>query len=74
MDYTKFYIDDQWGDPVTPKPYDDINLATEEPCGTISDASIADAEKAIQVAQKAFRVFSRTSIEERLKLLKSLLG
>lgn len=74
MDYTKFYIDGKWVDPVEPKPLDVINPATEEPCATISDASVADAERAIQAARKAFRGFSRTSKAERLELLKKLLA
>ena len=73
MDYTKFYIDGQWVDPVTPKPFDVINPATEEPYVTISDGSPEDAEKAIQAARRAFPAFSRTSKEERLHLLRRLL-
>ncbi|MEQ9487797.1 MAG: aldehyde dehydrogenase family protein [Alphaproteobacteria bacterium] len=74
MDYTKFYIDGEWVDPVTPKPLDVINPATEEPCATISDASVQDAEKAIMSARKAFPAFSRTTKAERLDLLRNLLA
>ena len=35
-DYTKFYIDGKWVDPVTPKTLDVINPATEEVAGRIS--------------------------------------
>ncbi len=73
MDYTKFYIDGQWVDPVTPKPHDVVNPATEETYAVISDGSPADAEKAILAARRAFPAFSRTSKQERLELLKRLL-
>lgn len=74
MDYSKFYIDGQWIAPVEAKPLDVINPATEEPCATISDASVADAEKAIQAARKAFRSFSKTTKAERLELMRNLLA
>lgn len=73
MECMRFYIDGQWADPVELNPVYVINPATEEPCATVADASIADAEKAILAARKAFPSFSRISRQERLQLLRNLL-
>lgn len=68
-EYLKFYIDGQWVDPIEPKTTNVINPATEEVSGTISLGSVADVEKAVAAARKAFPSWSRTSREERLEVL-----
>ena len=70
----QFYIDGQWVDPVEPKTLDVINPATEEPCGRISLGSAADVDKAVAAAQRAFESYSQISKEERLELLRSIVG
>jgi aldehyde dehydrogenase (NAD+) len=72
-DYTKFYIDGQWVDPITPRTLDVINPATEEVCGRISMGTAADVDKAAKAARKAFATFSQTSIEERADLLERII-
>jgi len=72
-DYTKFYIDGQWVDPITPRTLDVINPATEEVCGKISMGTAADVDKAAKAARKAFATFSQTSIEERADLLERII-
>lgn len=68
-DYLKFYIDGQWVDPIEPKSTNVINPATEEVSGRISMASVADVDKAVKAARKAFASWSQTSRKERLELL-----
>jgi len=68
-DYLKFYIDGKWVDPVEPKTSNVINPATEEVSGRISMASVADVEKAVAAARKAFASWSQTTREQRLELL-----
>jgi aldehyde dehydrogenase (NAD+) len=68
-DYTKFYIDGHWVDPVTPKTLDVINPATEQVAGRISLGSEADVDLAVKAARRAFGSYSQTSREERLALL-----
>ena len=53
-EYLKFYIDGQFVDPVEPRTTDVINPATEEVAGQISLGSVADVEKAVAAARKAF--------------------
>ncbi|MDF0542281.1 aldehyde dehydrogenase family protein [Sphingobium sp. H39-3-25] len=67
--YLQFYIDGQWVDPVEPKTAEVINPATEAVAGTISLGSVADVEKAVAAARKAFASWSETSREERLDVL-----
>ncbi|MEQ9143348.1 MAG: aldehyde dehydrogenase family protein [Parvibaculaceae bacterium] len=68
-DTTKFYINGQWVDPVSPRTFDVINPATEEGFATISMGSAADVDKAVAAAKAAFPAYSRTSREERMALL-----
>jgi aldehyde dehydrogenase (NAD+) len=70
--YTQFYIDGQWVDPISAKTADVINPATEEVSGTISLGSAADVDKAVAAARRAFDGWSQSSVKERLALLRSI--
>ena len=71
--YLKFYIDGQWVDPVELKTVDTINPATEAVSGTIALGSAADVDRAVKAARKAFASWSKTSREQRLKVLERIL-
>lgn len=71
-EYTRFYIDGQWVDPVSPKTAQVINPATEEVSGTISLGSAPDVDKAVAAARKAFASWSQSSVKERLELLRAI--
>ena len=71
--YLKFYIDGQWVDPVELKTVDTINPATEAVSGTIALGSAADVDRAVKAARKAFDTWSKTTREERLKVLERIL-
>jgi aldehyde dehydrogenase (NAD+) len=73
-EYTKFYINGQWVDPVEPKTLDVDNPATEQVSGKISLGSAADVDKAVDAARKAFTSWSQSSREERLDLLQAILA
>jgi aldehyde dehydrogenase (NAD+) len=68
-EYLKFYIDGQWVDPIEAKMAEVINPATEQVSGRISLGGVADVEKAVQAARRAFASWSKTSVKERLDLL-----
>jgi len=72
--YMKFYIDGQWVDPAEPKSTDVINPATEAVSGRISLGSIADIERAVAAARKAFGSWSRSTVAHRLDVLQALAG
>jgi aldehyde dehydrogenase (NAD+) len=72
-EYLKFYIDGKWVDPVELKTVETINPATEAVSGKIALGSAADVDKAVKAARKAFNGWSRTSREERLKVLERIL-
>ena len=72
-DMLQFYIDGKWVDPVTTNPLDVINPATEEVCGRISLGSAADVDLAVAAAKGAGASFARTTREERIDLLQSIL-
>ncbi len=73
-DYTQFYIDGAWVDPVTPNTLDVENPATEETAGVISLGSKADVDKAVQAARRAFAGWSVSSKADRIDLLKTMQG
>ncbi|MDH3751458.1 MAG: aldehyde dehydrogenase family protein, partial [Gammaproteobacteria bacterium] len=69
----QFYIDGKWVDPVAPNTLDVINPATEEVCGRISLGAEADVDLAVAAARRAFESYSRTTREDRIALLQSIL-
>ena len=73
-DYTRIYIDGAWVQPLDGKIIDIINPATERPAGQITLCTAADVDRAVAVARKAFTSFSRSSRQERVDLLSSILG
>ena len=68
-EYLQFYIDGQWVDPVEPMTADVINPATEAVAGRISLGSVADINKAVAAARRAFASWSQSTRAERLELL-----
>ncbi|MEE4145284.1 MAG: aldehyde dehydrogenase family protein, partial [Halieaceae bacterium] len=70
-EYTQFYINGEWVDPVKPNRFDVINPATEEVCAHISLGSEEDVNRAVAAARAAFESYSRTSVKERIELLES---
>jgi len=72
--YTQFYIDGRWVDPIAPRTAQVVNPATEEVSGTISLGSAADVDKAVAAARRAFATFGETSAKERLDLLEAILA
>src|ERR1700730_14256353 len=73
-DYTRIYIDGAWVKPLDGKIIDIINSATERPAGQITLCTAADVDRAVEAARKASITFSRSSRQERLDLLSSILG
>ena len=71
-EYTQFYINGQWVDPITPKTLGVLDPSTEEVCATISLGAKADVDAAVAAAKAAFETFSQTSIEERVGMLERM--
>ena len=69
MNLSQFYINGKWVDPAIPETLDVINPATEESIGRISVGSSQDVDNAVNAARKAFKSFSKTTVQERLELL-----
>ena len=73
-DDRQFYIDGQWVDPAVVKEFQVINPATEAPAGVISLGSVADVDRAVAAAKRAFESYSRTTPAERLALMERILA
>ncbi len=73
-DCRQFYIDGQWVHPAKAHDFTVINPATEEAIATISLGSGADVDRAVAAAKRAFESYSETTPEERLAILRRVLG
>jgi aldehyde dehydrogenase (NAD+) len=67
--YLNHYIDGQWVASEGGRPYQVIDPASEQPVTTITLGTPADVDKAVAAARRAFKTYSRTSVEERQALL-----
>lgn len=71
-DCRQFYIDGKWVAPAVARDFPVTNPATEEHIATISLGSVADVDKAVAAAKRAFEVYSETSVAQRLALLRRI--
>ncbi|EYS97602.1 aldehyde dehydrogenase [Cupriavidus sp. SK-4] len=71
--YTKFYIDGEWVDPIRSHwTFELVNPATEQAFAGISLGDEQDVDRAVQAARKAFPAFAATTRAERIALLKRI--
>jgi len=66
------YIDGAFVVPHGEERFELFNPATEEVIGTVRLADAEDARRAIAAAKRAFRSFSRSTVEERIALLQRM--
>ena len=74
LERLQFYIDGKWVAPAQPNPIDVINPATEEAFARVSLGGKADVDNAVAAARRAFESFSRTTKQERIELLQSIIA
>ena len=72
--YLKQYIDGAWVESDGSARHEVIDPSTEQPVSEIMLGSQADVDKAVAAAKKAFRSYSRTSVEERVALLERVIA
>ena len=68
MDHTDLYIDGQWR--ATSERFDVINPATEEVLASVASADIADADAALDAAERAMADWAGRSPRERSEVLR----
>jgi aldehyde dehydrogenase (NAD+) len=68
----KVYINGQFVTPHGTEWFDLFNPATEEIIGRVRLADVEDARRAIAAANAAFPTFSRTSVAERITMLRRM--
>jgi aldehyde dehydrogenase (NAD+) len=69
----KFYIDGTWSAPSGTARLPVIDPCTEEPFAEVALGTVADVERAVGAARRAFHSFSRTTLNERLALIRRIL-
>lgn len=72
INYPGHFIDGRWIEPSNELCIEVINPATEEIVGQISQGTAEDVDKAVQAARTAFQVYSKTSRDQRLSLLRRI--
>ena len=70
----KFYINGEWVEPAANQTLPVINPANEEPIDDIALGTEEDVNRAVAAAKAAFETYSRTTREERVALLESIIG
>ncbi|OMI00060.1 aldehyde dehydrogenase family protein [Bradyrhizobium brasilense] len=69
-----FYIDGAWVEPAVPRDFDVVDPSSEEKFASISLGSVADVNKAVAAASRAFRAFGSTTPAERVELLERVVA
>ena len=69
----KFYINGEWVTPNSKIQFPVLNPANNSQVGTIILGNQLDVDKAVAAAKEAFKTYSKTTKEDRLKLLNNLL-
>jgi aldehyde dehydrogenase (NAD+) len=70
----EFYIDGKWVKPTSPRWFELIDPATEEPIDSLALGNAADVDLAVAAARRAFPAYSETSVAERLALLRRIVA
>ncbi|MDX4953656.1 aldehyde dehydrogenase family protein [Delftia acidovorans] len=65
----KNYVDGAWVDPSDAATQDIVNPATGSVSGRLALSTVADVDRAVAAARRAFGSYSQTSLEERAALL-----
>lgn len=73
LEKREFYIDGEWVAPQVSRALDVIDPSTEEPCAVISIGDVADTDRAVAAAKRAFESWSKTDPQARLRLVERLL-
>ena len=64
-----FYIDGEWTPPAVARDHPVTDPASERPIATISLGGVADIDRAVAAARRAFPAYAATTPEERTRLL-----
>jgi aldehyde dehydrogenase (NAD+) len=72
--FLQHYIDGRWVDSSEPKMLEVMNPATDEAIAQISLGGAKDVDVAVNAARRAFETYSHTTREERLDMLKRIVG
>lgn len=72
LNHTKQYINGEWVDSTGSETIEVVNPATEKVIGKISSGTKDDVDRAVEAAKDAFPTFSKTSVDDRIKLLEDI--
>ena len=70
----KFYINGKWVDSIGSETIDVVNPSNESVIGSVSAGTKEDIDVAVAAAKQAFKTFSFSSKDERIKLLENIIS
>ena len=70
--YEKLYIDGKWVTPHSTASIEITNPTNEQVIGKVPAGDTSDVDLAVSAAKKAFPIWSKSSIEERIEILNKL--
>ncbi|MCY3564541.1 MAG: aldehyde dehydrogenase family protein, partial [Gammaproteobacteria bacterium] len=72
--YNRFFINGSWQEPAGRELLEVINPATEKAFATISLGTAEDVDQAARAARAAFDAWSRSSVEERIEVIRNIIA
>ena len=72
-DKLQFYINGAWVESDSSERIEVINPANEEVVGHVTAGTAADIDKAVQAANKAFKIYQDTSRDDRIEILNNII-
>lgn len=74
LEFSKFFIDGQWVEPISARALELVNPATEQVYATAALGSVADVHRAVLAAREAVGSFSQTTPAERADLIERIVA
>jgi aldehyde dehydrogenase (NAD+) len=74
IDFTKFYIDGRWVDPIEPGAIELVDPATELVCGSLAVGGVRDVNAAVSAARNALPRFEASGFAERQEMMARLVS
>ena len=72
--YNRFFVNGSWQEPAGRELLEVINPATEKAFATISLGTAEDVDQAARAARAAFDAWSRSSVEERIEVIRNIIA
>lgn len=73
VEATRFYIDGRWVKPLSSTVLSVVNPSNEKIIGKVALGNVADVDRAVRAAGKAFTTFGTSSVQQRREILSRII-